>query len=163
MRLLAHTESAAYQKPSPRKGRLLAAVLSKYNRCVWFPHSITAPVARRWNRRGLANPDQGGRDRGPGPLPALFKQFSRHTQVLWYFLDARKYRISFVPHFPALCSFAKNLFLFSFAFAKSRRLPSGAHDDIIGSGKEARLRVFYTNIHSEEALYHETDHRYRAG
>ena len=148
----------------------MAAVLSKYNRCVWFPHSITAPVARRWNRRGLANPDQGGRDRGPGPLPALFKQFSRHTQVLWYFLDARKYRISFVPHFPALCSFAKTFSSFhlhslkaAFAFAKSRRLPSGAQDVIIGSGKESRLRVFYANFYSEEALYYEIDHRYRAG
>ena len=33
----------------------------------------------------------------PGPLPVLFNRLLRHTQVLWYFLDSRKYRPPLVP------------------------------------------------------------------
>ena len=35
----------------------------------------------------------------PGPLPVLFNRLLRHTQVLWYFLDSRKYRPSSSPSF----------------------------------------------------------------
>ena len=41
-------------------------------------------------------------------LPVLFQQLLRHTQVLWYFLDSRKYRPPVPPFSPAyaLCCFS---------------------------------------------------------
>ena len=103
-----------------------------------------APVARRCNRRGLAQPDHRGNIQGdgwrlrrsghaefslprgwggrwPGPLPVFIQLTFTPKPVLWYFLDSRK---KYRPHGKAGCIY--RIFLFFCLFSSCCAVCVGA-------------------------------------